>query len=204
MAEEMRQLPEQLALNQKQAQTFIENILDIDQVGRDVQQNTRKNYLFDQPHNPDLFCFKPVPVSFEPISEDSCGTILYPNDIRDLIDFALRDCVAKNIPVRRCRSCGRYFPIIGRVTAEYCSRPQPSGKLCRNIAPVQKWAKNSKKDVVCSEYRREYRRYFAWIKAGKISEEQFSAWAKQAKARKHACDAELISLDEFKDWMKNS
>lgn len=34
MAEEMRQLPEQLALNQKQAQTFIENILDIDQVGR--------------------------------------------------------------------------------------------------------------------------------------------------------------------------
>ena len=89
MAEEMRQLPEQLALNQKQAQTFIENILDIDQVGRDVQQNTRKNYLFDQPHNPDLFCFKPVPASFGPISEDSCGTILYPNDIRDLIDFAL-------------------------------------------------------------------------------------------------------------------
>ena len=29
MAEEMRQLPEQLALYQKQAQTFLENILDI-------------------------------------------------------------------------------------------------------------------------------------------------------------------------------
>ncbi len=90
------------------------------------------------------------------------------------------------------------------ITAEYCSRPQPTGKLCRNIAPVQKWAKNSKKDLVFSEYRREYKRHFAWIKAGKISEEQFAAWAKLAKAKKHECDAEKISLDEFKAWLKNS
>lgn len=100
---------------------------------------------------------------------------LYPNPIRDLIDFSLRDCIAKNVPVRRCRNCGRYFPIIGRIT----------------------------KDLVFSEYRREYKRHFAWIKAGKISEEQFSAWAKQAKTKKHECDAEQISLDEFKAWLKN-
>lgn len=203
MAEEMRQLPEQLALYQKQAQTFVENVLDIDQVGRDVQENFRANYVFDQPRDAELFCFKPIPVSFGPVGEDACGMILYPNTIRALIDFSLRDCVAKSIPVRRCRSCGRYFPIIGRITAEYCSRPQLSGKLCRNIAPVQKWAKNSKKDLVFSEYRREYKRHFAWIKAGKISEEQFAAWAKQAKAKKHDCDAEKLSLDEFKEWLKN-
>ena len=204
MAEEMRQLPEQLALYQKQAQTFVENILDIDRVGRDVQKNMRENYVFDQPRDPALFCFKPIPVSFGPMGEDSCGTILYPNSIRDLIDFALRDCVAQNIPVRRCRNCGRYFPIIGRVTAEYCSRPQPSGKLCRNIAPVRKWAEGQKKDLVFQEYRREYKRHFAWIKTGKISEEQFAVWAKRAKAKKKECDAEVISLDEFKSWLKNS
>ena len=203
MAEEMRQLPAQLLLYQKQAQKFIENILDVDRVDRDVQKNVRANYAFDQPRDVELFCFKPIPVSFGPVGEDDCDMILYPNAIRDLIDFSLRDCVAKNIPVRRCRNCGRYFPIIGRITAEYCSRPQPSGKLCRNIAPVQKWAKNSKKDLVFSEYHREYKRHFAWIKAGKITEEQFAAWAKQAKAKKHECDAEKISLDEFKAWLKN-
>ncbi len=204
MAEEMRQLPAQLSLYQKQAHKFVENILDVDRVDRDVQKNVRANYIFDQPRDAELFCFKPIPASFGPVGEDDCGMILYPNTIRDIIDFSLRDCVAKNIPVRRCRNCGRYFPIIGRITAEYCSRPQPSGKLCRNIAPVQKWAKNSKKDLVFSEYRREYKRHFAWIKAGKISEEQFAAWAKQAKAKKHECDAEKISLDEFKAWLKNS
>ena len=201
--EEMRQLPEQLSLHQKQAQKFVENILDVDQVDRDVQKNVREHYVFDQPCNTELFCFQPIPVSFGPVGKDTCGTILYPNTIRDLIDFSLRDCVEKNIPVRRCKNCGRYFPIIGRITAEYCSRPQPSGKLCRNIAPVQKWAKNSKKDLVFSEYRREYKRHFSWIKAGKISAEEFAVWAKQAKAKKHECDAEKISLDEFKQWLKN-
>lgn len=204
MAEELRQLPEQLSLYQKQAQKFVENILDVDRVDRDVQKNVRANYVFDQPRDAELFCFKPIPASFGPVGEGDCGTILYPNTIRDLIDFSLRNCVAKNIPVRRCRNCGRYFPIIGRITAEYCSRPQLSGKLCRNIAPVQKWAKNSKKDLVFSEYRREYKRHFAWIKAGKITEEEFAAWAKQAKVKKHECDAEKISLNEFKAWLKNS
>lgn len=204
MAEELRQLPEQLSLYQKQAQKFVENILDVDQVDRDVQKNVRANYVFDQPREAELFCFKPISVSFGPVGEDACGTILYPNMIRDLIDFSPRDCVDKNIPIRRCRNCGRYFPIIGRITSEYCSRPQPSGKLCRNIAPVRKWAEGQKKYLVFQEYRREYKRHFAWIKAGKISEEQFSAWAKQAKAKKHECDAEKISLDEFKAWLKNS
>lgn len=69
---------------------------------------------------------------------------------------------------------------------------------------MQKWAKNSKKDLVFSEYRREYKRHFAWIKAGKITEEEFAAWAKQAKVKKHECDAEKISLNEFKAWLKNS
>ena len=54
------------------------------------------------------------------------------------------------------------------------------------------------------EYRREYKRHFAWIKAGKISEEQFADWAKQAKGKKKECDAEVISLDEFKAWLKKS
>lgn len=40
--------------------------------------------------------------------------------------------------------------------------------------------------------------------AGKISEEAFFAWAKQAKAKYPECDAEKISLDELKAWLKNS
>jgi len=203
MAEELRLLPEQLIVYQKQTQLFLERILDIDQVGRGVRQNTRAAYFFDQPRDDSLFHFEPIPVSFGVIRDGGCEEILYPNTIRDLIDFSLRECVKREIPVRRCRNCGRYFPITGRITAEYCSRPSASGKLCRSTAPVQKWAESRRSDQVFQEYRREYKRRFAWIKAGKYTEEQFAAWHKAAKDRKKDCDREVISLDEFKAWLKD-
>lgn len=51
---------------------------------------------------------------------------------------------------------------------------------------------------------REYKRRFAWIKAGKNAEKQFAAWHKAAKAKKKDCDREAIPPDEFKAWLKNS
>ena len=204
MAEELRLLPAQLTAYRKQAQTFLERILDIDQVGREVQKNMREAYLFDGPRDDNFFRFAPTPISLGLIRGGDCGESLYPNTIRDLIDFSLQECVKREIPVRRCRSCGRYFPIIGRITAEYCSRPNPSRKFCRSTAPVRKWAESRRSDQVFQEYRREYKRRFAWIKAGKITEEQFAVWHKAAKAKKKDCDREVISLDEFKEWLKNS
>ena len=45
----------------------------------------------------------------------------------------------------------------------------------------------------------------AWFRRGKYpTEEQFADWAKQAKGKKKECDAEVISLDEFKAWLKKS
>lgn len=204
MVEELRLLPAQLKMYQEQVRIFLERILDIDQVGREIRQSTKAAYFFDQPHNTELFHFEPTPVSFGVIRGGDCGEILYPNTIRDLIDFSLRECVRRGIPVRQCRSCGRYFPITGRITAEYCSRPSASGKLCRSTAPVQKWAESRRSDQVFQVYRREYKRRFAWIKARKYTEDQFAAWHKAAKARKKECDREVISLDEFKAWLKNS
>lgn len=204
MTEELRLLPAQLTAYRKQAQRFLERILDIDQVGREVRKNMRGAYLLDNSRDDTLFRFEPTPIGLGVIRGGVCGEILYPNTIRDLIDFSLRECVRREIPVRRCRSCGRYFPITGRITAEYCSRPSSSGKLCRSTAPVQKWAESRRSDQVFQEYRREYKRRFAWIKAGKLTEEQFAAWHKAAKAGKKDCDREVISLDEFKEWLRNS
>ena len=204
MTEELRLLPVQLTAYRKQAQTFLERILDIDQVGRDVRKNMGEAYRFDCPKDDTLFCFEPSPISFGVIRGGDCAEILYPDTIRDLIDFSLRECIRREIPVRRCRSCGRYFPITGRITAEYCSRPSLSGKLCRSTAPVQKWAESRRSDQVFQAYRREYKRRFAWIKAGKLTEEQFASWHKAAKAKKKNCDQETISLDEFKAWLKDS
>jgi len=71
-------------------------------------------------------------------------------------------------------------------------------------AAVQKWTESRSEDPVFKQYRRGYKRHFAWIKAGKLSAEEFAAWSKQAQAKKKECDNGEISLEESKCRLKNS
>ena len=57
-------------------------------------------------------------------------------------------------------------------------------------------------DELLKIYRREYKRRFAWIRAGKISQEAFSAWSKEAQKEKEKCEAGEISQGEFAQWLK--
>ncbi len=51
-------------------------------------------------------------------------------------------------------------------------------------------------------YRREYKKRFGWIKAGKIEQEGFYAWGEKAREEKARCDNGEISLKEFTKWRK--
>lgn len=204
MTEELRRLPEQLTAYQKQAQHFIEHILDLDQAGRDTQKNCRTNYVYDEPADPALFRFRPIPMGFEPVNEDTCGPVLWPNTIREIIDFSLRDFVTRGTPVRRCKNCGRYFPLVVRVSAEYCERPTTAGRVCRATASASKWVEERKDNKVFREYRREYKRRFAWIKARKLKSEDFYAWSEQARKKKAECENGTITLEDYQAWLRNS
>ena len=202
MLAELRDLPEQLLLYQKQVQRFFDLVLDVDSAGRDPQQQAAKNYLHDSPRDPSLFRFRPIPLSFEPVEPGRCSPVLYSASIPDMIDYSLRSCVERGITVRRCKNCGRYFPQTGRVSAEYCERPVPKGQqTCREAGAFQQWTKKQSDDPVFQGYRKEYKKRFAWIKAGRITDEQFYAWSEQAREMKKKCDREVITLEEFKDWL---
>lgn len=107
--------------------------------------------------------------------------------------------------MRRCKNCGRYFAQTGRVSAEYCQRPVPEGQQkCREIGAFQQWTLKQSDDPVFKAYRREYKRRFAWIKAGHISDDQFYAWSEQDREQKKKCDRDIITLEEFRQWLKES
>ena len=89
-------------------------------------------------------------------------------------------------------------PQTGRVSAEYCERPVASGQqTCREAGAFQQWTKKQSDDPVFKAYRKEYKKRFAWIKAGRITDEQFYAWSEQAREMKKKCDREVITLDEL-------
>ena len=205
MHEELWHLPEQLHLYQKQIQRFFDLVLDVDRAGRDPQQQAAQNYCYDTPNDPALFCFRPIPLSFEPVEPGRCSQVLYSASISDMIDYALRSCVERGITVRRCKNCGRYFPQTGRVSAEYCERPVAEGQqTCRDAGAFQQWTKKQSDDPVFKAYRKEYKRRFAWIKAGRISDTDFYAWSEQARERKKQCDSGALPLTEFEAWLKHS
>lgn len=205
MLEELRQLPEQLLLYQKQVQRFFDLILDVDSAGRDPQQQAAMNYFYDIPKDPGLFRFRPIPLNFEPVEPGRCSPVLYSASILDMIDYSLRSCVERGITVRRCKNCGRYFPQTGRVSAEYCERPVARDQqTCREAGAFQQWTKKQSDDPVFKAYRKEYKKRFAWIKAGRISDTDFYAWSEQAREMKKKCDRDVITLEEYVEWLKHS
>ena len=152
-----------------------------------------------------LFCFRPIPLSFEPVEPGRCSPVLYSSSIRDMIDYSLRSCVERNITVRRCKNCGRWFPQTGRVSAEYCERPVPKGQQrCRDIGALKQWTLRQAGNDAFKAYRKEYKRRFAWIKAGRITDQQFYDWSERARAEKDKCEQGLISQKELETWLKES
>ena len=205
MLDELRSLPERLPLYQKQVQRFFDLVLDVDSAGRDPQRQASQSYLYDAPKDPELFVFHPIPLSFEPVEPGRCSQVLYSAGISDMIDYSLRSCVERGITVRRCKNCGRYFPQTGRVSAEYCERPVAEGQqTCREAGAFQQWTKKQSEDPVFKAYRKEYKKRFAWIKAGRISDTDFYAWSEQARKMKKECDRDAITLAEYTEWLKHS
>ena len=121
----------------------MECVLDVDSAGREPQKQAAKNYHHDQPRDPELFRFEPIPLSFEPVEPGRCAPVLYSSAVRDMIDYSLRSCVEHGVTVRRCKNCGRWFPQTGRVSAEYCERPVKYGEQrCREIGAFRQWTKS--------------------------------------------------------------
>lgn len=202
---EMWEATEQLSQYQKHIQSFFELVLDVDQAGREPQKQAWRMYHHDAPKNTALFRFRPIPLSFEPTDENLCSPVLYSASIPDMIDYSLRTCVERNITVRRCKNCGRWFPQMVRVSAEYCERPVPKGEqVCREIGAFKQWTKKQSDDPIFKAYRKEYKKRFAWIKAGRITDEAFYAWSEKTREEKKKCDRDIISLEEFQQWLKES
>ena len=205
MLEELKALPELLPQYQKQVERFFDLVLDVDGAGRDPQQQASQQYLYDAPRDPELFAFRPIPLGFEPVEPGRCSPVLYSGSVRDMIDYALRSCVERGITVRRCKNCGRWFPQTGRVSAEYCERPVAKGQqTCREAGAFQQWTKKQSDDPVFKAYRKDYKKRFAWIKAGRISDTDFYAWSEQAREMKKKCDRDIITLEEYVEWLKHS
>ena len=190
---------------QKQIKGLIAQALDMDGEKKSVSEKMVAYYNAEGNDTLYTFQFQPQPVNFEVIDRRIFAEVLYPRDIYDLIDFHVRECVKREVKMRVCKNCLRYFAVTGKASMEYCDRICDSkGRTCREIGAINTWTQRKQSDEVFKEYRREYKKRFARINAGRLTKSAFYAWSEEARKRKEDCDNGVISPEEFSRWLKES
>lgn len=195
---------------QRQIIDLFDRALNMDGERKPVSERMAEYYhqyerarRFEDPSEP--FQFERQSLSFEAVDDKTFTDVLYPDSIYSIADFHLRECVKRETRLRVCKNCGRYFAIQRRSNAEYCDRVlDEKGRTCKDVGAVALWTKNKSTDEAFKLYRREYKKRFAWIKAGKVLPEEVYAWGERAREKKAECEEGKITLEEFETWLKQS
>lgn len=187
---------------QQQIEELFAHVLDLD---KDPSAVSRKLTAYYRVSGDTAFQFQPHPMNYELLNGEVFAEVLCPNSIYDLIDYHLRECIKREVQMRRCKNCGRYFALTGHGGTEYCDRVcDDKGRTCREIGAMSVWNRTRGKNPIFTMYRKEYKKRFAWIKAGKITSEAFYSWSEKARKKKAECEGKKISLEEFSQWLANS
>lgn len=190
---------------QKQIKGLIAQTLDMDGEKKSVSEKMAAYYNAEGGDTLNTFQFQPQTMSFEVINRKIFAEVLYPRDIYDLIDFHVRECVKREVRMRVCKNCLRYFAVTGKASTEYCGRICDSkGRTCREMGAINTWTQRKQSDEVFKEYRREYKKRFARINAGRLTKSAFYAWSEEARKKKEDCDSGVITTEEFSRWLKES
>lgn len=190
---------------QKQIKGLIAQVLDMDGEKKSVSEKMVAYYNTEGGDTLNTFRFQPQTTNFEVIDRRIFAEVLYPRDIYDLIDHHIRECVKREVRMRVCKNCLRYFAVTGKASTEYCGRICDSkGRTCREIGAINTWTQRKQGDEVFKEYRREYKKRFARINAGKLTKSAFYAWSEEARKKKEDCDSGVITPEEFSQWLKES
>ena len=104
--------------------------------------------------------------------------------VYDLIDYHLRECIKREVKMRVCKNCGRYFAL--------------------EVGAIALWTKRKSRDALFQDYRREYKNRFARMKAGKLEPEELYAWDERAREKKAECEAGRLSPEDYAAWLRES
>ena len=190
---------------QKQIKGLIAQALDMDGEKKSVSEKMVAYYNAEGGDTLNTFQFQPQTMNFEVIDRKIFAEVLYPRDIYDLINFHVRECVKREVRMRVCKNCLRYFAVTGKASTEYCGRVCDSkGRTCREMGAIHTWTQRKQGDEVFKEYRREYKKRFARINAGKLTKSVFYAWSEEARKKKEDCDNGTITPEDFSRWLKES
>ena len=128
--------------------------------------------------------------------------VLYPNTVCDLYNYLKAYCLRLPLPIHKCKNCGRYFVVTGNITQDYCTRlMEGSEKTCRQMGAVVQYQSRQMKNPATREFTRSYKAHNARVRYGTMTKAEFTAWSKEARAKRADCVAGKLSFEDFVAWL---
>ena len=122
----------------------------------------------------------------------------------DLLSFELYHTLKSDLIIRRCKHCGEFFIVRGRIDTEYCDRVKDGeSKPCTLIGATRSYWGSKEGDVVYTEFQKAYKRNHSRQRVGKMTQLEFYEWSEEARQKRDKCEAGNLSLTEFKAWLGN-
>ena len=123
--------------------------------------------------------------------------------VEDLFRFEFVKMVERDIFIKKCRNCGRFFMPERRVDAEYCNRIWgDTRKRCNEIGAMLRYERKVAENPVWEAYKRAYRRLNSRARAKKMSQSEFAAWSDEAARKRDECLAGALPFGEFAAWLE--
>lgn len=197
----LSKLPNTLRGVQMQVRALLEQVLDITTSEKSISEKMVKYSTPKDGNEEKIFKFSMQTTTLEIIDKKTFCEVLYPTNIFEIIDFLVRECIKREQRFRICKNCDKYFALTGYVNAEYCDRVfDDQGHTCKEMGALNVWQKKAKKPAY-ELYSKEYKKRFARIKYGKITKEDFYAWAEKAREMRDKCMADEMEYDKFGEWL---
>ena len=117
-------------------------------------------------------------------------------DLTALVSLYLLDLISRDISPQKCQNCGRPFFPMGK--AIYCDRIfNDKFQTCKRIGATKTYDKNLLENDAMREYRKAYKRYFARVRNGLITKDEFQNWAKKVRPLVDKVGTDELSFDIF-------
>ncbi len=139
--------------------------------------------------------------SREIVDPSSAIVELYHVDIKTALYIEVIKILEKNVVIKKCENCNKYFVPTSRTDEKYCGRIQSNNKSCKQS---DGYLKN---DLGIKMYRNKYQAFnqlrlrsknLDWVN------EAFLNWTIEADKKKRDYKAQNISLEEFQGWLDES
>lgn len=132
------------------------------------------------------------------IGLNKSGLIKYTfNSFDDIIKFDIYETINRNLVIRRCENCGKYFIPATRCSEKYCDYPISIERTCKQIGYNNKVMN----DDISREYRKIYKIQNARKQRNKENikniDKKFAKWVFFAKDKVNECQLEKITLNDM-------